>query len=463
MEMATKGSGNEWRMVRHLPVPCKSVASLGNDAMIDTLFALSSGRLPAGVAVLRISGPEAAAAVLALAGVLPPPRVARYGALSDPRTGEMLDRGLILFFPGPASATGEDVAELHLHGGRAVVAAVLRALSALPGLRPAEAGEFTRRAHANGKLDLAEVEGLADLVAAESEAQRKQALALASGALSRRVEGWRVGLVSALALIEAGIDFSDESDVSGEVTTDAVARLARLKDELLAALTDAARGERVRDGLVVTISGPPNAGKSTLLNRLAGREAAIVSALPGTTRDVLEVHLELAGQAVTLLDTAGLRETSDLVEAEGVRRALARAEGADVVLWLCDAGSEPPPALTRAVKVRTKIDRDAAIPEGWIGISAATGAGVDALVGRLEQEADRLGGREPALITRERQRRALEVATLQLERALGDFGGHEELRAEDVRLAVRALDQLIGRVDVEDVLDALFSTFCIGK
>ncbi|MDI4656503.1 tRNA uridine-5-carboxymethylaminomethyl(34) synthesis GTPase MnmE [Xanthobacter autotrophicus] len=431
--------------------------------MTDTLFALSSGRLPAGVAVLRISGPAAAAAVLALAGVLPPPRVARYGALNDPRTGEMLDRGLILFFPGPNSATGEDVAELHLHGGRAVVAAVVRALAALPGLRPAEAGEFTRRAHANGKLDLAEVEGLADLVAAESEAQRRQALALASGALSRRVEGWRMGLVSALALIEAGIDFSDESDVSGEVTTDAIALLARLKDELFAALTDAARGERVRDGLVVAISGPPNAGKSTLLNRLAGREAAIVSALPGTTRDVLEVHLELAGQAVTLLDTAGLRETSDLVEAEGVRRALARAEGADVVLWLCDTGLQPPPALAHAVKVRTKIDQDDTVPEGWMGISAATGAGVDALIGRLEREADHLGGREPALITRERQRRALEVATLHLERAIGDFGGHEELRAEDVRLAVRALDQLIGRVDVEDVLDALFSTFCIGK
>lgn len=431
--------------------------------MTDTIFALSSGRPPSGVAVVRLSGAEAAAAVLALSGRLPPPRLAGYGALRDPSTGEALDRGLVLFFPGPASATGEDVAELHLHGGRAVVAAVLRALSALPGLRPAEAGEFTRRAHANGKLDLAEVEGLADLVAAESEAQRRQALALASGALSRRVGGWREGLVGALALLEAGIDFSDEGDVSGAVTDEACAILARLAGEMRATLADAGRGERVRDGLVVALAGPPNAGKSTLLNRLAGREAAIVSAVPGTTRDVLEVHLELAGQAVTLLDTAGLRPTEDLVEAEGVRRALARAEGADLVLWLSEAGAEPPPALMGAVRVRTKTDAGGGVPEGWIGISAETGQGIEDLVGRIEQAAQGLGGGEPALVTRARQRRAMEQAAAHLERALGDFAGHEELRAEEVRLVMRALDRLIGRVDVEDVLDALFGTFCIGK
>ncbi|MFG1347571.1 tRNA uridine-5-carboxymethylaminomethyl(34) synthesis GTPase MnmE [Xanthobacter autotrophicus DSM 431] len=431
--------------------------------MPDTIFALSSGRLPAGVAVVRISGPEAPAAALALGGTLPPPRLARYGVLKDPASGAPLDQGLMLFFPSPASATGEDVVELHLHGGRAVVAAVLRVLSRLPGLRPAQPGEFTRRAHACGKLDLAEVEGLADLIAAESEAQRKQALALAAGALSRRMESWREGLVGALALLEAAIDFAEEGDVPDDLAAQATARLSGLKRELMAALADSARGERVRDGLVVAIAGPPNAGKSTLLNRLAGREAAIVSPVPGTTRDVLEVHLELAGQAVTLLDTAGLRETADLVEAEGVRRAHARAEAADLVLWLCDAGEAPPAAFASALRVRTKMDQGGAAPEGWLGISAATGAGLDGLVSAIEARTAALGGGEPALITRERQRLGLEAAAVHLERALQDFGGREELRAEEVRLAIRALDQTIGRVDVEDVLDALFRTFCIGK
>lgn len=431
--------------------------------MTDTIFALSSGRLPSGVAVIRISGPDAAAALRALCGTLPPPRRATYVRLDDPDDGTALDRTLVLFFPGPASATGEDVAELHLHGGRAVVAAVLRVLGRMDGLRPAEAGEFTRRAHACGKLDLAEVEGLADLIAAETEAQRRQALALASGALSRRVGGWRTGLIGVLALLEAAIDFSDEGDVAEDVTRDALVRIAALAAELAEALTDAGRGERVRDGLVVAIAGPPNAGKSTLLNRLAGREAAIVSDTPGTTRDVLEVHLDLAGQAVTLLDTAGLRETADAVEAEGVRRARARAEAADAVLWLSEDGEEPPPTLDGAVRVRTKLDRGDAAPPGWLGISAATGAGLEALVGLIEARADALAGGAPALVTRERQRRALEVAAHHLARAGGAFAGHEELRAEEVRLAVRALDQLIGRVDVEDVLDALFGTFCIGK
>lgn len=433
------------------------------DATSDTIFALSSGRLPAGVAVVRVSGPEAAAAALALSSTLPPPRVARYCALHHPASGEPLDRGLVLFFPGPASATGEDVVELHLHGGRAVVAAVLRALGMLPGLRPAGAGEFTRRSHQNGKLDLAEVEGLADLIAAETEAQRRQALALASGVLSGRVAAWRGKLVSALALLEAGIDFSDEADVAEDVARPALDILRAMGNELGAALADAERGERVRDGLVVAIAGPPNAGKSTLLNRLAGREAAIVSPIPGTTRDVLEVHLELAGQAVTLLDTAGLRETADAVEAEGVRRALARAEAADAVLWLSETGENPPAAFAFAIRVRTKIDRGGPVPEGFIGLSVATDRGLEDIVEALAARAEALCGREPALVTRERQRLALVRAAHHLARATGDFGGHEELRAEDVRLAVRALDETIGRVDVEHVLDALFSTFCIGK
>lgn len=428
----------------------------------DTIFALSSGRLPSGVAVVRVSGPQAFAAAEALTGGMPEPRKARFCAVRDPASGEVLDRALALVFPGPASATGEDVLELHLHGGRAVVAGVLAALADLPGLRPAEPGAFTRRAHANGKMDLAEVEGLADLIAAESAAQRRQALALASGALSRRVEGWRGRLIRALALVEAGLDFSDEGDVADDLCAPARVEAEALRQELITALADARRGERVRDGLVVVIAGPPNAGKSTLLNRLAGREAAIVSPIPGTTRDVLEVHLEIGGQAVTLIDSAGLRETSDPVEAEGVRRARARAAAADLVLWLSVEEGAPPPDFPDAVLVRTKMDLAAPAPSSaGIAISALTGAGMEALIACIEQRAEALGGREPALVTRERQRVALARATAHLASALAQR--EEELLAEELRLAARALDAVVGRVDVEDVLDALFRTFCIGK
>lgn len=436
----------------------------------DTIFALSSGRLPSGVALVRISGPAARAAALAVAGAVPPARHATYAVLRAPGTGEALDRGLVLFFEGPRSATGEDLLELHLHGGRAVVAAILSTLSGLDGFRPALPGEFTRRAHANGKMDLAEVEGLGDLIAAESEAQRRQALAQASGVLSRRVAGWRARLIRALALVEATIDFADEDDVPEDLTGPALLETGLLREELAAALADSARGERVRDGLSIAIAGPPNAGKSTLLNRLAGREAAIVSHRPGTTRDVLEVHLELAGQAVTLIDTAGLRETDDEVEAEGIRRARARAASADLVLWLSEAGAPPPPELAHALAVRTKADKvetGAAAPRDAgpvLAISAATGQGIDELIALIEARAAELGGGEPALITRERQRLALRDALAHLDRALARAGGGgEDLLAEDLRLAARALDALVGRVDMEDVLDALFRTFCIGK
>lgn len=432
----------------------------------DTIFALSSGRPPAGVAVVRISGPQAQVALQALAGSVPPPRFARYGALRA-KDALPLDLALQIFFPGPASATGEDVVELHLHGGRAVVAAVLNALGRLPGLRLAEPGEFTRRAHANGKLDLAEVEGLADLIAAESEGQRRQALAQASGALSRRVDEWRTALVRALALMEAGLDFADEGDVQGVGSEEALGLVAPVLEDLTSALRDADRGERVRDGLVVALAGPPNAGKSSLLNRLAGREAAIVSPWAGTTRDVLEIHLELAGQAVTLLDTAGLRETSDAVEAEGVRRARARAQAADLVLWLSE-GEEPPPAdLGDVVRVRTKSDLASGAgenpAEGWLAISVIEDRGLEELLQVIEERAQILSVGEPALVTRERQRREIAAAMDHLQR-MGEMKAlGEELRAEELRLAIRALDRTIGRVDVEHVLDALFSSFCIGK
>jgi tRNA U34 5-carboxymethylaminomethyl modifying GTPase MnmE/TrmE len=303
----------------------------------DTIFALSSGRPPAAIAVIRISGPRARHVLEVLTGRVPEPRRAALARVRDPESGEILDEALALFFPGPNSETGEDTAELQLHGGRAVIAGVLDALGRLEGFRPAEAGEFTRRAFANGQLDLTEVEGLADLIHAETAAQRRQAFRHLKGFLGERAETWRGRLIEALALVEAGIDFSDEADVPGDLIRPALAIARALRDEISAALAGAARGERLRDGLVVAIAGPPNAGKSTLLNRLARREAAIVSPHAGTTRDVIEVHLDLEGYPVTLLDTAGIRDSDDPVEQEGVRRARARAAEADLVLWVVDA------------------------------------------------------------------------------------------------------------------------------
>jgi tRNA modification GTPase len=306
----------------------------------DTIFALSSGRPPAAIAVIRISGPRARHALQALTGRLPEPRRAALARVRDRESGEVLDEALALFFPGPNSETGEDTAELQLHGGRAVIAGVLDALGRLEGLRPAEAGEFTRRAFENGRLDLTQVEGLADLIYADTAAQRRQAYRHLKGLLGERAESWRSRLIEALALIEAGIDFSDE-DVPGDLIRPALKIARELREEISAALAGAGRGERLRDGLVVAIAGPPNAGKSTLLNRLARREAAIVSPYAGTTRDVIEVHLDLEGYPVTLLDTAGIRDSDDPVEQEGVRRARARAAEADLVLWVVDAAELP--------------------------------------------------------------------------------------------------------------------------
>jgi tRNA modification GTPase len=308
-----------------------------SDPARPTIFALSSGRPPAAIAVVRVSGPQARAALEALGGKLPEPRRAALRRLRRPGTQAVLDEALVLWFPGPNTETAEDMAELHLHGGRAVVAAVLDALGKLPGLRAAEAGEFTRRAFANGRLDLTAVEGLADLVFAETEAQRAQAMRQFQGLLGGRAESWRQRLIGALALVEARIDFSNEADVPEDLVGPALHAARELLEEIEKTLRDDHRGERLREGLTVAIAGPPNAGKSSLLNRLARREAAIVSPHAGTTRDVIEVHLDLAGYPVTLLDTAGVRESDDPVEQEGVRRARARAEAADLVLWIVDA------------------------------------------------------------------------------------------------------------------------------
>ncbi|MDP2296123.1 MAG: tRNA uridine-5-carboxymethylaminomethyl(34) synthesis GTPase MnmE [Pseudolabrys sp.] len=302
-----------------------------------TIFALSSGRPPVAIAVIRISGPRAGAALTALGVKIPEPRKAGLARIRDPRSGEIIDEALVLWFPAPHSETGEDVAELQAHGGRAVIAAILDALAQVEGLRMAEAGEFTRRGFENGKLDLTAVEGLADLVGAETEGQRRQAFRQMKGLLGNRAETWRKRLIQALALVEARIDFSDEADVPEELIAPALTIARELKEEIAAALADGRRGERLREGLVVAIAGPPNAGKSTLLNRIARREAAIVSPHAGTTRDIIEVHLDLGGLPATLLDTAGIRETSDPVEREGVRRARERAAGADLVLWVVDA------------------------------------------------------------------------------------------------------------------------------
>ncbi len=346
----------------------------------DTIFALSSGRPPAAIAVVRISGPRAGEALKALTGKLPSPRQAAFVRVRDPRSRDIIDEALALWFPQPASETGEDVAELQLHGGRAVIAATLAALSRIEGLRPAEAGEFTRRAFENGKLDLTAVEGLADLVMAETEAQRRQAYRQLQGLLGNRAEAWRQQLIKALALVEAAIDFSDEADVPDNLLEPALAIARQLRDEIAAALADGGRGERLRDGLVVAIAGPPNAGKSTLLNRIARREAAIVSPYAGTTRDVIEVHLDLGGLPVTLLDTAGIRETDDPVEMEGVRRARERAAAADLVLWVEDASGPvagaPDMAPGSVWRVRNKIDLLAGNNESLLNLSQETKPGI---------------------------------------------------------------------------------------
>ena len=304
-----------------------------------TIFALSSGRPPAAIAVVRVCGPQARAALEKLIGRVPQPRQAALARVRDPENGDVIDEALALWFPAPHSETGEDMAELQIHGGHAVVAAVLDALGRIEGCRPAEAGEFTRRAFENGRLDLTAVEGLADLIAAETPAQRRQAFRQLKGLIGDRAEAWRRTLIEALALVEARIDFADEGDVPDDLVGPALASVTRLREEIAAALADGRRGERLRDGIVIAIAGPPNAGKSTLLNRLARREAAIVSPFPGTTRDVIEVHMDLDGYPATLLDTAGLRQSDDPVEREGVRRAEERAQSADLVLWVTDASA----------------------------------------------------------------------------------------------------------------------------
>lgn len=481
----------------------------------DTIFALATAAGKSGVAVFRLSGPQAAQSLEQLTGKpLPTPRMAvrrRLFAQQDPltptplrggargleassiegslapRSGERaggegatedssrripLDDALVLYFKAPASFTGEDVVELHIHGGPAIIAAVAKTLTAL-GLRLAEPGEFTRRAFDHGKLDLVEIEGLADLIAAETEAQRRQALRQAEGELSALYESWRGPLISALARMEAAIDFPDE-DLPDGLMTLVDETMRTLAFEIDAHLSDNHRGEMLRDGLSVAIIGSPNVGKSSLLNRLAGREAAIVSARAGTTRDVIEVKLDLGGYPVLVADTAGLRESSDEIEQEGVKRALKRAEHADLKLIVFDGATWPDfdPAVAEQIdaeaivvlnKAEFAVGRKAAIAGRDLAlVSAKSGEGLDALVQALTEKAAKAlnPGAQPAL-TRMRHRAALERCLGALQRGL--HAPVVELKAEDLRLAVQALGRITGRVEVDDVLDLIFREFCIGK
>jgi len=445
--------------------------------MDDTVFALSSGQGRAGIAVIRISGPSAGQALTALAGSgLPRARKAVVRDLSDPRTGEHLDQALVLWLPGPGTVTGEDMAELHVHGSRAVVAGVLEALGSLDGLRLAEPGEFTRQAFANGRMDLTQVEGLADLIDAETAGQRRLALAQTEGALAARCADWKERLVKALALVEAEIDFSDEELPDG-LSEQAVGMISEVHGEMAQVLQSANAGEVMRDGVQVAILGAPNVGKSSLMNRLARREAAIVSDVSGTTRDIIEVRLDLGGIPVVLADTAGLRETDDPVEREGIARARSRAAAADIAIWVCDLTNADAPAwpagLDGARRLVVGNKADLFVGTNSVAcdlcLSASTGEGLDALEGWLASAAQDLAGGAgaSALVGRARQAAALRDASEALERALREAGdeaaGEAALVSEEMRMALRALGRLVGTVDVEDVLDVIFRDFCIGK
>ena len=445
----------------------------------DTIFALSSARGRAAIAVIRVSGPAAERALVALAGRGGlQPRVATRVKLRDPAlgdgAGDAIDDGLALWFPAPRSETGENVVELQVHGGRAVIAGVLEALAALPGFRPAEPGEFSKRAFLNGKIDLTAAEGLGDLIEAETAAQRRQALRQMEGGLASLYDDWRTRLVRALAHLEADIDFADE-DLPLDISREALAVLGGLRDDILRHLDDRRRGQVLREGLSVAILGAPNVGKSSLLNALTRRETAIVSSIAGTTRDIVEARLDLGGYPILLADTAGLREVAeggDPIEREGVRRALERAEHADLRLLVFDARAAPDAATASligpdAVLVANKADLAAsvemcAVPPESVIVSAATGLGLDVLRARLLAEAEaRMDTISSPMITRVRHRSALLECAECLGRAREATS--PELIAEDVRLAVRALGRITGRVEVDDLLELIFREFCIGK
>ncbi|MDG1438884.1 MAG: tRNA uridine-5-carboxymethylaminomethyl(34) synthesis GTPase MnmE [Emcibacteraceae bacterium] len=445
-----------------------------------TIFALSSGKGRAGVSVIRVSGPETKNAILKLTKkeICPAPRMASLNWFYDPVSNGRLDHGLLVFFPNPNSFTGEDVAEFHIHGGYAVVAGFLEALSNIENLRPAEAGEFTRRAFDNGKMDLTGAEGLADLINAETESQRRQALRQMDGSLAVLYEGWRHEIISAMAYLEADIDFSEE-EIPDDVTARIKPIVEKLHADILKHLNDGHRGERLRHGLQVVILGAPNAGKSTLLNYLSKREVAIVSDIAGTTRDVLEVHLDISGFPVSIIDTAGIRLSEDVIEAEGIKRAEARAENADLKIIIIDDSSK----TTMSDQMKKHLDKDTVvifsktdlgrlnksnfIENNIIGawpISVKTGLGLDDFMKVLEEQVEkRMELTDTPSLTRTRHRSNLQSAVQHMERFINAERFELELLSEDLRMAARDIGKITGYVDVEDILEKIFTEFCIGK
>lgn len=454
-----------------MTIKARAVLADGQMRFQDTIVALSSGRLPAGVAIVRMSGPQTRFALETIAGGIPPERDAALRQLMA-ADGSTLDTGLVLFFPAPRSFTGEDVAEFHVHGGRAVVAALLRALTALKGVRQAEPGEFTRRAFLGGKLDLVETEALADLIGAETEAQRRFATMNAGGAQGRLYAAWRRRLIHARAMVEAEIDFADESDVPGAVSQSVWPDVAALAGEITRHVQGFHTAEIIRDGFEVVILGAPNAGKSSLFNALARREAAIVSDEPGTTRDLLEIMLDLGGALVRVTDTAGLRAEAEKVEAIGIRRAREKAHGADLVLTLedmtapqaVDPGDIKAPLLRVGSKADLRPAHDAAGDRYDFRISVVTGEGIGELITEIGRRASAAAGRGGEILPfRLRHVGLLDEAKAFLDRAMATDESAPELRAEDLRLAADRLGRIVGAVDVEDLLDVIFSQFCIGK
>lgn len=445
-----------------------------------TIFALASAPGRAGVAVVRVSGPSAGVALCKLApdlGGLPAPRHATRAVLyasesnTVPAGREKIDDALVLWFPGPASFTGEDVAEFHIHGGHAVLDSLITSLAALPGLMAAGPGEFSRRAFENGKMDLTAIEAIADLVDAETAAQRRQALTQMGGALARQYDGWRERLVKSMAFAEASIDFAEE-DIPDDLARQSIEALRTLADEIDRHLADDGLGERIRSGFRIALTGAPNVGKSSLLNALAKRDVAIVSDIAGTTRDVIEVPMDLGGYAAVLIDTAGLRETEDAIEQEGVRRARDQAASADLRLHLIEPGAVPDvKADDKTLLVSNKADlvKDSAgIAPGALSISVKTGAGLADLISEMAGRIRRVAAGQAeasAPLTRARHRAALEDCRAALHRAMenAERGADEEMMAEDMRVAAQALGRITGRVDVEELLDRIFRDFCIGK
>lgn len=433
----------------------------------DTIFALSTGSGAAGIAIIRVSGPGTRQAVERLAGRVPLPRIATLRVLHDPAQGESIDSAVVLFFPGPHSFTGEDLAEFQVHGSLAVIRRLLRCLGDISGLRAAEAGEFSHRAFANGKMDLIEVEALGDLLSAETEAQARLAR-LYQANLRTAATRWRETLVELTSLTEAYIDFSDEGDVAGGIDSPTEREIGQLSAELGKAIDGLVTGERIRRGYRIAVLGPPNAGKSSLVNALANRDVAITSPIPGTTRDTIEVHLDLKGLPVILIDTAGLRDSDDPLEQAGIARAHAAATNADLIVWLSPFDAPSPSPFSMAMTVVSKadqIDSNTLQNSSFLHVSARTGAGLSRLVDLFQENASRdlhLGA-DAVLVVHARQAFELSAARAALERAAACQPDALELRAEELRTARRYLDRLTGRIEYDQILGAIFSRFCIGK